>query len=964
MADDKKDVKEEPIRQFGYGRVIQVHSGDSFSVIGGATKENPVPPVKEIAISGVRAPRVVRGRTGVDENFGWEAKEYLRKYLMGKQVRFNINVQSPGSRDYADVFLERPGQEPEEIANTLIKEGWVKLNEAKNPNADQYPERQARLKLQGHAEENRKGIWQPKPSRHCRELVWGASFVVGGLKTREERNSVSDTEFSWAFDKKGQELDALVIKVRDGHIFRCEIKGLYRNDPLKHKVVLINLSGVSCPQVPPPIEVQQQRRLRNPTLEIIDTPPPFALEAQRYSEERLLHQDVKVIIDGADKLGNIYGTIMHEKGNISLKLLESGYGKLVPWTASFSPLEAKLTEASNRAKEKHLRSWSVPVPQQLNTPTKLTWEARVTEVTSGDTVRFDGDADKRFSLASLRAPRLGRRGQEPDKFYFEAREFVRQRLFGKKVKVIWAYNRFERDLVNLVYHDQYKNKDVDLSEELVADGLAEVVIHSTAEARAPNYGKLLQLERRAKKQKKHKWGENNPCLKVFDLTNRGSGPSPSAEETTVTDGTAKKKAQSKGEISARADRLLNDLKRSDKQMKVVVEYCYSGGKMKVYLPNMGQHGYLLNFVIAGVNCAYPKPRGGGPTDPIGLKALQAARAKLLQQDNVRIGRVETKDKGENFLGKIYFGKKEWGQYLVQQGLAMVRYDRDGHLWEAQEKAKTERKGLWKDFVEPEPQKAETQTEETVVPTNKEPDVFAAEVTEIMDCTTFFVRRLGQDDFKKVQEAMQNLKPTIEENFPPERANGIVCAGQFSDQQWYRVRIASITRTGTYRVTFIDYGNSEELSKDRLAALPEDLAKVPSTCRSCVLAGIKAPGANSAYANPAAHAFNQMAFGFELVAKIESEERGGKIHVTLTPKTGERSINSELVRGGWARVISRPLPKLKSYVKALQADETFAKNARLNIWEYGDVSDEEEEDTKRETGRPPSLAQKRAANQKK
>merc|ERR1712130_895557 len=97
--------------------------------------------------------------------------------------------------------------------------------------------------------------------------------------------------------------------------------GLYKNDPLKHKVVLINLSGVQCPQLPPPIEVQQQRRLRNPALEIIDTPPPFAAEAQRYSEDRLLHQDVKVIIDGADKLGNIYGTIIHAKGNISLKLL-------------------------------------------------------------------------------------------------------------------------------------------------------------------------------------------------------------------------------------------------------------------------------------------------------------------------------------------------------------------------------------------------------------------------------------------------------------------------------------------------------------------------------------------------------------------------------------------------------------------------------------------------------------------
>jgi len=49
-------------------------------------------------------------------------------------------------------------------------------------------------------------------------------------------------------------------------------------------------------------------------------------------------------------------------------------------------------------------------------------------------------------------------------------------------------------------------------------------------------------------------------------------------------------------------------------------------------------------------------------------------------------------------------------------------------------------------------------------------------------------------------------------------------------------------------------------------------------------------------------------------------------------------------------------KIKGLCKKLHADETIAKTARANIWEYGDVSDDEEEDvvpSKRYDGRPPS-----------
>lgn len=972
MTEEKKDEKKvENQRKFGYGRVIQVVSGDSFIVVGGVVdpKVNPIAPTKELAISGIRAPRCIRGRTGVDEPFGYESKEYLRDLIYGKQVRFNINRASAGNRDYADVYLEKGGQEPQDLCDTIIAAGWGKVNESKNPQADQFPERQARLKLQGEAEEKKIGMWQKSPLKHVRDIEWGASFMVSSLRTREERNKAQDTEFNWAFDHKGKELDAVIIKIRDGSAYRCEVTGLYPKEPLKHKIMLITLSGCLCPKVPPPLNVQKTMKDRNPRYVIVENAPPFALEARQYAEERLLHQSVKIVIDGADKLGNVYATIVHPRGNIALRLLQKGLGKCVPWTASFSPLESQLIEAGQKAETQKLGLWTLPVVQVLGVPEKREWEATITEVSSGDSFRLDGETMKRHSLASIKCPRLGRRGQEPGRFYFEAREFVREKLFGKKVKVTFAYNRFDNTFVNISYTSKYQNKEVDLSEELVAEGFADMVIHQSVETRAKNYGKLLELERRAKKQKKNKFGENNPCMRVFDLTNRGpSGPPPETTGATSTD--PKEKAPTGSEVKARGDRLFKDLTRSVKEHKVVVEYCHSGGKMKIYLPNMGQYGYLLNFVISGVNVAYPKPRGGGPIDPIGQKALMLARQKLLQQDNVRIGKIDMKDRGENFLGKLYVGKQEWGKLLVSMGLGIVRFDNEGYLWEAQEKAKEARKGLWENYVEPKPveygDRKKTADGETAAPRKPKSLVFDAEVTEIMDSTTFYVRRCGDATFAKVQEALKVFESKINEDFPPPRSSGLVCAGKFSDEQWYRVRVGSATRHGTYRCSFIDYGNSEELSKDRLAPLPEEIQKLPSTCRSCVLAGVKAPGASSAHANAAAHAFNQMAYGYELVAKIEDEDRNNKYHLTLTPKGSEISINSELVKGGWARVVPRPLPKLKGYCQKLKKHQENAIRNKLNIWEYGDVSEEDSDEKggKRETGRPPSLAQKRAAALKK
>ena len=63
-------------------------------------------------------------------------------------------------------------------------------------------------------------------------------------------------------------------------------------------------------------------------------PQPFAGEAKHFVESRLLHRNVGLRIGGADKFGNLYGTLEHSAGNISVELLKAGLAKMVDWSLS------------------------------------------------------------------------------------------------------------------------------------------------------------------------------------------------------------------------------------------------------------------------------------------------------------------------------------------------------------------------------------------------------------------------------------------------------------------------------------------------------------------------------------------------------------------------------------------------------------------------------------------------------
>ena len=62
--------------------------------------------------------------------YAWEAREFLRKQLVGKEVLFSVEYKpSSGGREYGSVWVNVGGQ-PQNVTDLLISEGLVEVRQA------------------------------------------------------------------------------------------------------------------------------------------------------------------------------------------------------------------------------------------------------------------------------------------------------------------------------------------------------------------------------------------------------------------------------------------------------------------------------------------------------------------------------------------------------------------------------------------------------------------------------------------------------------------------------------------------------------------------------------------------------------------------------------------------------------------------------------------------------------------
>uniref|UniRef100_A0A1B0FKP8 Staphylococcal nuclease domain-containing protein 1 n=1 Tax=Glossina morsitans morsitans TaxID=37546 RepID=A0A1B0FKP8_GLOMM len=898
------------------GIVKQVLSGDT--VVIRAPKGSP-PPEKQITFSYVLAPKLARrpgagGDETKDEPWAWDSREFLREKLIGQEVTFSYEKPPNSNREYGFVWC---GDETgENVVQTMVKEGLVTVRRESRPSEPyKQEELQKLIELEDQAKHVGRGKWSNvNASEKIREIKW-----------TQENPAHIVTLYN------GEPVRAIIEHVRDGSTVRAFLL------PDFYYITLM-ISGIRCPGV----KLDQEGK---PDLSV---KVPFVDEARYFVEARLLQREVKIRLESVNN-ANFIGTILHPRGNIAESLLREGLAKCVEWSmAVMKDLSCaeKLRAAERIAKEKRLRLWQdfKSNAQHLNYKEK-DFTGTVVEVFNGDAinVKLPNGLIKKVFFSSIRIPRDTRSvvvadGEEVVKapprgknyrplyeipFMFEAREFLRKKLVGKKVQCVLDYISPARDNFPEKYCYTVLIGGQNVAEAMVAKGLASVVRYrQDDDQRSSCYEQLHATEKQAiTGQKGMHAKKENTLLRVNDLTLDHSRIKvqylPSWQRALRTEG--------------------------------IVEFVASGSRLRLYIP---KDSCLVTFLLAGISC----PRSSRPAlngvpaqeaEPYGDEALTFTRDRVLQRD-VSV-HIDTTDKnGTSVIGWLWLDNNvNLSVALVEEGLAEVHFSAEKSeyyrmLKNAEDRAKAAKKNIWANYVEQvvEEKPVAEEAEDKVVSERKVQleDVIVTEITENL---SFFAQSCASG--AKLDALMAKLhadfqtNPPIVGTYTPKR--GDLCAAQFSaDNQWYRAKIERVQGNNA-TVLYVDYGNREVVPFNRLAALPSAFSSEKPFATEYALALVQLPQDNEDK-EEALRAFAEDVLNRKVQLNIELKPFNSLPLATVYDPSTNVDIGKQLVADGLVLAEKRGERKLRELVDQYLAAQQAALAAHLAIWKYGDITQDD------------------------
>eukprot|EP01137_Pigoraptor_chileana_P032464 Opistho-2@21860 len=884
--------------------VKQVLSGDTIVLRGKPT--NGPPPERTLSFAHISAPRLARrpndgetatGESAKDEPFAWECREYLRKRLVGKDVKFTVEYAVPSGREFGTVWIDSAANgTSENIVASLVKEGLAKVRPVSG-NHQRTEEYEELVAVEAEAQAAGKGVWaKDAPASAVRSVVWNV----------DNSRTILD-QF------QGKPTDAIIEQVRDGTTVRAFLLPSFQ-------YITVSMSGVKSPSV-----------RREDGKEVAE---PFALEARYFTEVRLLQREVKILLEGvsSQSQNTFLGSILHPAGSISEALVREGLAKCVDWSmAVVSQGREKLRAAEKEAKQKKLRIWKNFVAAEAGSEIKeKEFVAKVVEIVNAETlmVRVAPGDVRRISLSSIRQPKAlsakdeeGAAGKRPAgnrqqqlfdvPYLFEAREFLRKKLIGKKVKVEVDYVKpasdgFPERIAATVTMD-----GVNISEALVSKGYATVLRHrADDEQRSKKYDELLVAENRAQKgQKGVHSPKEPPKYKV-----------PDASEDL-------KKARERLPFLQRAGRT-----------PAVVEYVASGSRLRLFLP---KETCYLTFLLSGIKCPRASIRTGADAgqkgEPYGDEALEFTRDRAFQRD-VDV-EVETIDNRGGFVGTVYIDGESLAVGLVEQGFAFVfgsleKTPNARELKASEERARAKLLGVWKDYKE---EPVEDTKAEAADESDRKVDLVEVGVTDVIDGVTFWAQPAASS--AKLNELMGALAehfeahPPLPGSYSP-KTGDLVAALFSADETWYRARVQKVVSAGDVHVHYVDFGNSEAVPSTSLAILPSQYHSLPAQAVEYKLAFVSPP-MDEEWAFEAANLLRDLILNKTLKINVEYK-KDNKTHVTAL-EDGAGDITRVVLAEGLGLLERRRERRFASLIQDYAAAQDSAKAARLSMWQYGDLT---------------------------
>eukprot|EP01090_Pellita_catalonica_P022202 TRINITY_DN8538_c0_g1_i1.p1 TRINITY_DN8538_c0_g1~~TRINITY_DN8538_c0_g1_i1.p1 ORF type:complete len:929 (-),score=214.38 TRINITY_DN8538_c0_g1_i1:125-2911(-) len=304
------------------GRVRGVTSGSTLAVENNDKPEN-------ITLSSIRVPKLGR-ENAPHEALAWNAREFVRKKLIGKVVRVTLDYIIPERTVNKKVLPAKKYYTVEHdnrnIALALVENGLATVLERggdkKSPHYNDFIMAQDKARTKGLGLHGRQDSLKPR-------LISDISRDAKKSKARYQSLAKPTTH------------KAIVEYVIAGHRFKLTL-------PNENVVIGFNLSGARCNSVPSkPKKGEEPKEI-----------PPFAIEARDFARNTVHNYDVEILIDGQDKSGAFKGYMWRRKKNVAELLLKEGLAR----TTRSKKYSSEFETAERAAKKARKGLWASYTP--------------------------------------------------------------------------------------------------------------------------------------------------------------------------------------------------------------------------------------------------------------------------------------------------------------------------------------------------------------------------------------------------------------------------------------------------------------------------------------------------------------------------------------------------------------------------------------------------------------------------
>lgn len=910
------------------GIVKAVPSGDTIVVMKQAAPVHGPPPEMRLTLSSLKAPLLSRDGTS-DEPFAWASREYLRQKLIGRPVAFHIDYRVQAlSRVFATVTIPAEGVN---VNDDVVAAGMARVRRpAPGASEGVSPDLDSLIAAEDRAQADRVGLHAGGNPPDTRTLPGPESPVLEG----ESLVSLL----------RGMRVRGIVDYVANGSAIKVLLRDVPHSslDDRGDRLLTLCLSGVQCPG------------FRRPEGADPSTPPkpmPFALNARFLTEIRLLHREVNISVEGLDRNGMMFATVIDPKAKLYIgeELLRAGYAKTVGWSLDLSSRAPALRAAERFGRDRQAGVWKGFKPTPSSTEL---FTGKCVEVVSGDMIAVLDDSSgdvRRISLASVRAARAERpsrdRSTMPVGPAADAKEALRKKLVGRRVRVKVEYIREpgpdavrKDNMTFATISREGDSKNPDIAIPLISSGLLSVVRHRGDEDRAANYETYLEREAEALEAKR---GLHNPNAQATTVRiNNLTGP----------------------DAKRRSRDVLAGLQRGG-PYKGIVEFISSASRYRIFLPS---ESMLITVALRAVRCPQSTRRSYAPDgsirdevpgEPHGDESAEFARERFMQRDvEVEISNV---DRVGAFLGNLWAisgsgEKTDVSHELLANGHGYLHEsfdpssDRGGSRYLAVEKeAKEAKRGVWSDYVEAAPVTSSTEEGKGAL------KPFRATVSEIGFGGRIFVqnRDTCTSALAKVESALASMSLDSQSEAPQSSLKpGLIVAAKFSvDNRWYRARVLFVHKgEGVADVRFIDYGNEQRVaSKDIRRLGGSNVGAAGSVAVEVGLAHVIVPGEDDPCGVAAGEFLRDLVYGNDVTVTITSTEGPSKVFGDLLVGSGgagssdgdsnaPTSVREQMLRTGLARLVRKKDAASRRAFKELRPLEEVGIKTRQYLWNYGEA----------------------------